>query len=110
MLDLQVFSVQQDRKIYDWCHTYDSLRLCSPNVFINPDLAIVAGSTPTLYSEVESNTGRQDDAVIDKLNQAVARILCYTDKCFSVYAKSNELKILFYQRDENIGKVYVQTQ
>ena len=40
----------------------------------------------------------------------MARILCYTDKCFSVYAKSNELKILFYQRDENVGKVYVQTQ
>ena len=107
---MQVFSVQQDRKIYDQCHTYDSLRLCSPNIFINPDLAIVAGSTPTLYSEVESNTGRRDDAVIDKFNQAVDRILCYTDKCFSVYAKSNELKIPFYQRDENVGKVYVQTQ
>ena len=40
----------------------------------------------------------------------MARILCYTDKCFSVYAKSNELKILFYQRDENVGKVYVETQ
>ena len=40
----------------------------------------------------------------------MARILCYTDKCFSVYAKSDELKILFYQRDENVGKVYVQTQ
>ena len=40
----------------------------------------------------------------------MARILCYTDKCFSVYAKSDELKILFYQRDENIGKVYVQTK
>ena len=81
--------------------------LCSPNIFINPDLAIVAGCTPTLYGEVESNKGRQDDTVIDKLNQA---ILCYTNKCFSVYAKSNELKILFYQRDENIGKVYVETQ
>ena len=44
------------------------------------------------------------------MNQAVARILCYTDKCFSVYAKSDELKILFYQRDENVGKVYVQTK
>ena len=82
----------------------------SPNIFINPDLAIVAGCTPTLYSEVESNRGRQDDTVIDKLNQAVARILCYTNKCFSVYAKSNKLKILFYQRDENVGKVYVKTQ
>ena len=40
----------------------------------------------------------------------MARILCYTDKCFSVYAKSDELKILFYQRDENVGKVYVQTE
>ena len=40
----------------------------------------------------------------------MARILCYTNKCFSVYAKSNELKILFYQRDENVGKVYVETQ
>ena len=57
-LDSQVFSVQQDRKIYDQCHTYGSLGLCSPNVFINPNLAIVAGSTPTLYGEVESNTGR----------------------------------------------------
>ena len=37
VLDSQVFSVQQDRKIYDRCHTYDSLGLCSPNVFINPD-------------------------------------------------------------------------
>ena len=83
---------------------------CSPNIFINPDLAIVAGCTPTLYSEVESNRGRRDDTVIDQLNQAVARILCYTNKSFSVYAKSNELKILFYQRDENVGKVYVETQ
>ena len=107
---MQVFSVQQDRKIYDRCHRYDSLRLCSPNIFINPDLAIVVGLTPTLYGEVESNTGRQDDAVIDKLNQAVARVLCYTDNYFSVYAKSDELKILFYQRDENVGKVYVQTK
>ena len=40
----------------------------------------------------------------------MARILYYTDKCFSVYAKSDELKILFYQRDENIGKVYVQIE
>ena len=40
----------------------------------------------------------------------MARILCYTDKCFSVYAKSDELKILFYQRDEDIGKVYVPTE
>ena len=40
----------------------------------------------------------------------MARILCYTNKCFSVYAKSDELKILFYQRDENVGKVYVQTE
>ena len=40
----------------------------------------------------------------------MARILCYTDKCFSVYAKSDKFKILFYQRDENVGKVYVQTQ
>ena len=106
---MQVFSVQQDRKIYDQCHRYDTLRFCSPNIYINPDLAIVAGCTPTLYGEVESNRGRRD-AVIEKLNQAVARILCYTDKCFSVYAKSNELKILFYQRDENVGKVYVETQ
>ena len=72
-LDLQVFSVQQDRKIYDWCHRYDSLRLCSPNVFINPDLAIVAGSTPTLYGEVESNTGRRDDAVITFLKYLLGR-------------------------------------
>ena len=107
---MQVFSVQQDRKIYDRCHRYDSLGLRSPNIFINPNLAIVAGSTPTLYSEVESNTGRRDDVVIDKLNQAVARILCYTDKCFSVYAKSDKLKILFYQRDEKVGKVYVQIE
>ena len=107
---MQVFSVQQDRKIYDRCHRYDTLGFCSPNIFINPNLAIIAGCTPTLYSEVESNRGRRDDAVIEKLNQAVARILCYTDKCFSVYAKSNELKILFYQGDENVGKVYVETQ
>ena len=40
----------------------------------------------------------------------MARILCYTDRCFSVYAKSDELKILFYQRDEKVGKVYVQTE
>ena len=68
------FTVQEDRRIYDRCYTYDSLGLCSPNVYINPDLAIVAGSTPTLYGEVESNTGRRDDSVIDKLNQAVSRI------------------------------------
>ena len=57
-LDPQVFPVQQDRKIYNRCHRYDNIGFCSPNIFINPDLAIVAGCTPTLYSEVESNRGR----------------------------------------------------
>ena len=51
-LDPHVFSVQQDRKIYNRCHRYDGMGFCSPNIFINPDLAIVAGCTPTLYGEV----------------------------------------------------------
>ena len=64
-----------------------------------------------LYGEVQSykrGGNASDDKPIAKLSQAVCRILNYTDRCFAIYAKPQELKIIFYQRDENIGKVYME--
>ena len=66
-----------------------------------------------LYGEVESYKCREnasDDKPIAKLSQAVCRILSYTDRCFAIYAKSQELKIIFHQRDEYIGKVYMEVK
>ena len=109
-LDPLTYTIHDDRRVYNRWYNYDALGYCSPNLYINPDLAIVSGTNPTLYGEVQSyNRGgnASDDKPIAKLSQAVCRILNYTDRCFAIYAKPQELKIIFYQRDENIGKVYM---
>ena len=105
------YAIHNDRRVYDRWYNYDALGCCSPNLYINPDLAIVSGMNPTLYGEVKSYKRRgnaSNDKPIAKLSQAVCRILNYTDRCFAIYAKPQELKIIFYQRDENIGKVYME--
>ena len=105
------YTIHNDRRVYDRWYNYDALGCCSPNLYINPDLAIVSSMNLTLYGEVESYKRRgnaSDDKPIAKLSQAVCRILNYTDRCFAIYAKPQELKIIFYQRDENIGKVYME--
>ena len=105
------YTIHDDWRVYDRWYNYDTLGCCSPNLYINPDLAIISSKNPTLYGEVESYKCRgnaSDDKPIAKLSQAVCRILNYTDRCFAIYAKPQELKIIFYQRDENIGKVYME--
>ena len=72
---------------------------------MNLDLAIIVGTVPTLYGEVESSHF-SDDTSFKWLDQCSARILSYTNKCFSVYAKSDIIHIKFYQRDDNRGTVY----
>ena len=107
------YTIHNDRRVYDRWHNYNALGCCSPNLYINLDLAIVSGMNPMLYGEVESYNRREnasDDKPTAKLSQAVCRILNYTDRCFAIYAKSQELKIIFYQRDENIGKVYMEVK
>ena len=107
------YTIHDDRRLYDRWHNYDALGCCSPNLYINPDLAIISGTNPMLYGEVESYKHKEnasDDKPIAKLSQAVCRILNYTDRCFAIYAKLQELKIIFYQRDENIGKVYMEVK
>ena len=112
-LHLLTYTIHDDRRVYDRWHNYDALGCCSPNLYINLDLAIISGTNPMLYGEVESYNHREnasDDKPIAKLSQAVCRILNYTDRCFAIYAKSQEPKIIFYQRDENIGKVYMEVK
>ena len=95
-----------DRKIYDKWFGYDQQLYCSPGIMVNPDIGIVAGSVPTFYGEVESSTSKES-ATLDKLDQVSARVLCYTDKCFSIYAQSDKIHFKFYQRDDRCGTVYV---
>ena len=100
------YTTQQNRTLYDRWYAYNQQQYCSPGIIVNPDLAIVATSVPTLYGEVESSH-RSDATTLDKLHQVSARILCYTDKCFSVYTKSDIIHIKFYQWDDNNGIVHV---
>ena len=73
---------------------------------VNPDIGIVAGSVPTFYGEVESS-GLKESATLDKPDQVSAQVLCYTDKCFSMFAQSDMIHFKFYQRDDKCGTVYV---
>ena len=75
---------------------------------VNPDIGIVMGSVPTFYGEVESG-GLNDGTMLDRLDQVSARVLCYTDKCFSMYTKADTIHFKFYQRDDDQGTVYVVT-
>ena len=94
--------------IYNKWFQYDRELYCSPGVIINPDIGIVAGSVPTFYGEVESS-GSKEKTMLDKLDQVSARVLCYTNKCFSMFAQSDNIHFKFYQRDDNCGTVYVKT-
>ena len=38
-----------------------------------------------------------------------ARVLCHTNKCFSMYAKSDLIHLKFYQQDDDQGTVYIVT-
>ena len=110
-LDPLTYTIHDNRRVYNRRYNYDALGCCSPNLYINLDLAIISGTNLTLYGEVQSykrGGNASDDKPIAKLSQAVCRILNYTDRCFAIYAKPQELKIIFYQRDENIGKVYME--
>ena len=69
-------------------------------MMIKPNIGIVAGSVPTSYGEVES-AGSKEKSMLDKLDQVSARVLCYTDKCFSMFAQSDKIHFKFYQRDDN---------
>ena len=76
---------------------------------INPDIGIVAVSVPMFYGEVESSS-LKEETTLDKLDQVSARVLCYTDKCFSMFAQSDKIHFKFYQRDHNCGTVYVKKE
>ena len=71
-----------DRTIYDRWYSYNQQQYCMPGV-VNPDLAIVARTVPTLYGEVESSH-LADATSFERLDQCSARVLSYRDKCFSV--------------------------
>ena len=75
---------------------------------VNPDIGIVMGSVSMFDGEVES-LGQNEGTVLDRLDQVSARVLCYMDKCFSMYAKSDTIHFKFYQRDNDQGTVYVVT-
>ena len=75
---------------------------------IYPDIGIVTGSVPTFYEDVKSS-GSKEKSMFDKLDQVSARVLCYTDKCFSMFAQLDKIHFKFYQRDDNCGTVYVKT-
>ena len=100
------YDAKLDRKIYDRWFGYNQELYCSPSIMVNPDIGIVAGSVPTFYGEVESS-GSKKSATLDKLDQVSAWVLCYTDKCFSMFAQSYKIHFKFYQRDAKCGTVYV---
>ena len=102
------YNTKLDRKIHNKWFRYDRELYCSPGMMINPDIRIVAGSVPTFYGEIESS-GSKEKTMLNKLDQVSARVLCYTDKCFSMFAQSDKIHFKFYQRDDNCGTVYVKT-
>ena len=75
---------------------------------INLDIGIVAASVLTFYGEVES-FGSKEKMTLDKLDQVSARVLCYTNKCFSMFVQSDKIHFKFYQRDDKCSTVYVKT-
>ena len=100
------YDTKLDRKIYDRWFGYDQDLYCSPSIMVNRDIGIVAGSVPTFYGEVESS-GLKESAMLGKLDQVSAQVLCYTDKCFSMFAQLDKIHFKFYQRDDKCGTVYV---
>ena len=100
------YGIDLDRKIYGRWYASNQNLHCCPGVMANLD--IVMGPVPTFYGEVES-WGQNEGTILDRLDQVSARVLCYTDKCFSMYAKSNTIYFKFYQRDDDQGTVYVVT-
>ena len=100
------YTAELDRKIYDRWYNYNQCAYCVPGVTVNPDLGIIAGTSPTLYGEVESGHHTDVQNFI-RLDQCTARILSYTDKCFSLYAKGDVVHLRFYQRNDSAGTVYV---
>ena len=102
------YGIDLDRKIYDRWYAFDQNLHCCPVVMANLDIGIVAGSVPTFYGEIESG-GWNDGTILDRLDQMSARVLCYMDKCFSMYAKADTIHFKFYQRDDDQGTVYVVT-
>ena len=100
------YTAALDRKIYDRWYDYNQRAYCVPGVTVNPDLGIVAGTSPTLYGEVES--GHHNDIQnFMRLDQCTSRILSYTDKCFALYAKGDVLHFRFYQTNNSVGTMYV---
>ena len=87
-LHLNKYDIYTDRTTYDRWYGYDQQPYCYPGVMVNLDLAIVTGTEPTLYGEVESSCW-SDATAFERLDQVSARVLCYTDKCFSIYAKGD---------------------
>ena len=76
---------------------------------INPDIGIVTGSVTTFYGEVESSSSKEE-TMLDKLDQVSAWVLCYTDKCFSMFVQLDKIHFKFYQRHNNCGTVYVKKE
>ena len=76
---------------------------------INLDIGIVVGSVPTFYGEFESSSSKEE-TMLDKLDQVSARVLCYTDKCFSMFMQSGKIHFKFYLRDDYCGTVYVKKE
>ena len=100
------YDAKLDRKIYDRWFRYDQVLYCSPCIMINLDIGIVAGSIPTFCGEVESSSSKES-TMLDKLDQVSAWVLCYTDKCFSMFAQLDKIHFKFYQRDDKCGTVCV---
>ena len=90
------YNIQTDRTTYNRWYGYNQQKYCCPGVIVSLDLAVITRTVPTLYGEVESSN-LSDATTFEMLDQVSAGILCYTDKCFSVYAKADVIHIKFYQ-------------
>ena len=89
------YNAKLDRKIYNRWFQYDRELYCSPGMMINPDIGIVTGCVSTFYGEIESS-GSKEKSMLGKLDQVSARMLCYTDKCFSMFAQLDKIHLKFY--------------
>ena len=105
----QTCSAATDQTLYNRWYSYNQRGYCVPGVVVNPDLGIVAGTAPTLYGEVELGH-RSDERNLLRLDQCSSRILCYSNKCFSLYAKTSVIHLRYYQRNDDTGTVYVLSQ
>ena len=105
----QTYSAVTDRKLYDRWFSYNQSGYCVPGVVVNPDLGIVARTAPTLFGEVELGH-HSDEQNFLRLDQCSSQILCYTNRCFSLYAKASVTYLRYYQRNDATGTVYVLSQ